>query len=143
MIFCTFYNSDGNNLKKVVSKVPLKEPRVLMTDPSNCFKLRLLFLNLDLPIFSQKFLGIKVTSLPMSTCMAKVMPFNFTVSIFCTCSHQISLCIFSRRFYTFYSFYSLCTQIGNRLFFYSLNIIFLRLNICFSFFHVLCYNICT
>ena len=52
---------------------------------SNVFQLQFLriasrgnyFLYSSWLIFSQKFLGIKVTSLPLSTCMWKNMPFNF------------------------------------------------------------------
>ena len=45
-----------------VSNLPSKMLITLITVPSNCSNRRFLFLNLDLSIFSQKFLGIKVTS---------------------------------------------------------------------------------
>lgn len=64
-----------------VSNVPSKHPKILMIHPSNCFKWRLLFFDFGLPTLSQKSFGMNVTLLPVSTCMSKVTPFNFPISL--------------------------------------------------------------
>ena len=80
MTFCALYHSKGNNLI-IGFCLENSFKGTKMTDPSNCFKWRLLFLNLGLSIFSQKFLRIKIISLQLSTWMRNFMPFILTVSL--------------------------------------------------------------
>ena len=93
MIFIVCCYRGGNNFEALFcSECSDKSAHYF---PSNCFNKRLLFLNFSLPIFSQKFLFKKVTSLLVSTCMCKNIPFNFIFSL-----------ILMGIFIAFYPFYS-------------------------------------
>ena len=63
------------------SKEPSKYPKVFMTNPSNWWNSNLLFHKVGFPVCSQKFLGIGVTSLPVSICISKLKLLILTFSI--------------------------------------------------------------
>ena len=70
------------------SKEPSKYPKVFITDPSNWLRSKLLFHKVGFPMRSQKFLGINVTSLPVSICISKskllILTFSRMSFFFCS-----------------------------------------------------------
>ena len=65
------------------SKEPSKYPKVFMTDPSNWLGSNLLIRKVGFPMCSQKFLGISITSLPVSICISKSKLLTLTFIIRC------------------------------------------------------------
>ena len=115
-----------------VSNVPLKVSITLIRDPTNCFNYKLFFLNFILPIFSLKFLDIKMMSLPVNL-LVKNMPINFILHIFR--HYQVEgLCLL------LFLFFFLWLHTTWKWFFSSLNKFFSRQGIYFS--HIPCHKIC-
>lgn len=87
----------------IVSMVPSKQPNVLMKESLNCLNLSQLFFHLGLPICSQKFMGIRVTSLPVFTYTGKIILFNliFSLALFSLCLYIATTAIFSWREFKF------------------------------------------
>ena len=102
------------------SKEPSKYPKAFMTNPSNWQSCKLLFCKVDFPMRSQKFLGIRVTSLPVSICISKskLLILTFCIMSFFFCS------IFSTFLFLFLTtktciFVSFCSTLS-RFFFLNL-----------------------
>ena len=90
-----------------VSNVTSKVPITLITVSPNCFNWRLLFLNFGLPIFSQKFLGIKANI----TCSINMRVKKYAIQLYFIsglgrCIYCIYFDIFCWITFAFYPFFS-------------------------------------
>ena len=107
------------------SKEPSKCLKVFITNPSNWRSSNLLFRKVGFLMHSQKFLGINVTSLPVSICISKskllILTFNKKSFFFSS--------IFSTFCYCFFFFYWKYLHIGF-VFFNSFNVFLFEFAYC-------------